>query len=92
MLWPRYRGFTLNDYLAYTFDAVWSIGLMLNRTANKLKQRKSLKRLEDFTYSDDELYKLFFNGMAATDFAGASVTCLGYLNIIYDLYEITMHE
>ncbi|XP_071835071.1 gamma-aminobutyric acid type B receptor subunit 1-like isoform X2 [Apostichopus japonicus] len=72
LLWPRYRGFTLNDYLAYTFDAVWSIGLMLNRTANKLKQRKSLKRLEDFTYSDDELYKLFFNGMAATDFAGAS--------------------
>lgn len=71
--WPRYGTFTFNNYVGYAYDAIWTIGLMLNRTVGMLKETNNIKRLEDFTYIDNEMYQLFFDGLAATDFFGATV-------------------
>ncbi|KAJ8044404.1 hypothetical protein HOLleu_07141 [Holothuria leucospilota] len=59
--------------MAYAYDAVWAIALMLNSSATILKEGNSKKGIEDFTYTDTDMYDLFFQEMAATDFSGASV-------------------
>ncbi|XP_071835073.1 uncharacterized protein [Apostichopus japonicus] len=69
---PKYQAYTFNSYTAYTYDAIWTIGLLLNRSAGKLQDKSSPKRLEDFTYTDVDLYQLFLNGLSTTDFFGAS--------------------
>ncbi|KAJ8044397.1 Gamma-aminobutyric acid type B receptor subunit 1 [Holothuria leucospilota] len=74
---PQYKTYTLNNYMAYAYDAVWAMGLVLNRTATVLREKNSSKRLEDFTYTDGDLYDILFQEMAATAFFGASVSVLG---------------
>lgn len=62
--------------MAYTYDSVWAIGLTLNYTTELLAASDYTKCLEDFTYSDNELYNYFFDGLATVDFFGASVSNL----------------
>ncbi|KAJ8044393.1 Gamma-aminobutyric acid type B receptor subunit 1 [Holothuria leucospilota] len=79
--WPRYRNVTHNNYMAYAFDAMWAIGLMLNKTSARLEERAfsgSGKKLENFTYNDSDLGKMFFKEMAETNFFGASVSAAVY--------------
>ncbi|KAJ8044407.1 Gamma-aminobutyric acid type B receptor subunit 2 [Holothuria leucospilota] len=72
--WPKYEGITENGYMSYSFDAVWSIGLMLNKTVQVLRQRNSSLRLEDFSYNDPTLTEIFLEEFATTRFFGASVS------------------
>ncbi|KAJ8044401.1 Gamma-aminobutyric acid type B receptor subunit 1 [Holothuria leucospilota] len=72
LLWPQYRNYTINNYISYSYDAVWTIALMLNRSSKLLKERRFGKRLEDFSYTDDDMRNLFFEEMATTDFFGTS--------------------
>ncbi|KAJ8044394.1 Gamma-aminobutyric acid type B receptor subunit 1 [Holothuria leucospilota] len=72
LTWPQYKTYTLNNYIAYQYDAVWAIALMLNRSAAVLSRRNSGSRLEDFNYSSSDLSQIFFDEMAVTDFFGAS--------------------
>lgn len=55
---------------------------MLNRTAGILKETNNSKRIEDFSYKDTEMTKLFFDSLADTDFFGASVSC----NLVYFIH------
>lgn len=80
--WPRYHTYTSNNYVSYAYDAIWAIGLMLNRTAGILKETNNSKRIEDFSYKDNEMTKLFFDSLADTDFFGASVSC----NLVYFIH------
>ncbi|XP_071835075.1 gamma-aminobutyric acid type B receptor subunit 1-like [Apostichopus japonicus] len=72
LTWPKYQAYTFNSYTAYTYDAIWTIGLLLNRSARILQESSSPKRLEDFTYTDVDLYQLFLDGLSTTDFFGAT--------------------
>ncbi|XP_071835076.1 gamma-aminobutyric acid type B receptor subunit 1-like [Apostichopus japonicus] len=72
LTWPKYQAYTFNSYTAYTYDAIWTIGLLLNRSAGILQESSSPKHLEDFTYTDVDLYQLFLDGLSTTDFFGAS--------------------
>ncbi|XP_071835074.1 gamma-aminobutyric acid type B receptor subunit 1-like [Apostichopus japonicus] len=72
LTWPKYQAYTFNSYTAYSYDAIWTIGLLLNRSAGIMQESSSPKRLEDFTYTDVDLYQLFLDGLSTTDFFGAS--------------------
>lgn len=53
---------------------MWAIGLALNLSAGILNELGNPKRLEDYSYTDKELYQLLFDGLATTDFFGATVS------------------
>ncbi|XP_071835077.1 gamma-aminobutyric acid type B receptor subunit 1-like [Apostichopus japonicus] len=72
LYYPQYNAYTANNYMAYTYDSVWAIGLALNYTAKMLLDSNETKHLEDFTYMDNELYNHLFDGLAKVDFFGAS--------------------
>ncbi|KAJ8044389.1 Gamma-aminobutyric acid type B receptor subunit 1 [Holothuria leucospilota] len=77
--WPKYRYVTHNNYMAYAFDAMWAIGLMLNNTVTRLREgatKGPVNKLEDFSYNDSgrDLSKIFFEELARTNFFGASVS------------------
>lgn len=77
LTWPKYRNITENAYMSYSFDAIWAVGLMLNKTANALSLRNTSTKLEDFSYTDPVLSQLFLEEFAKVKFFGASVG--GYL-------------
>lgn len=60
--------------MAYTFDAVWSIALMLNRTLQSGGIRSAATRgMTSLDVDSETLHQLFFDGLAETNFFGASV-------------------
>ena len=77
---PENANYTWNTYAPFGYDTAWTIALMLNATNNILKQTNfsdgRQRRLEDFTYSDFEMSKLFFEQLGNTEFVGVSVGCL----------------
>ncbi|XP_072048110.1 gamma-aminobutyric acid type B receptor subunit 2-like [Amphiura filiformis] len=66
--------YTWTDYAPYGYDAVWAIGLMLNKSAQELAETVfadgKKRRLEDFNYEDSELFKIFTDNLDQTDFDG----------------------
>ncbi|XP_072030730.1 gamma-aminobutyric acid type B receptor subunit 1-like [Amphiura filiformis] len=76
MEWPAYRNYTWIDDAPYSYDAVWAVALMLNKTAKALEEKTFLNgetsRLENFTYEDSEMAKMFFDILQQTIFFGMS--------------------
>ncbi|XP_072043995.1 gamma-aminobutyric acid type B receptor subunit 2-like [Amphiura filiformis] len=74
--WPENKGYTWTDYSFYGYDATWVAALTLNKSDEILKtkifENGEKRRLDDFTYDDQEMAQIFFDTMAETDFDGFS--------------------
>ncbi len=75
--WPKYAGYTKTDKAPFGYDAAWAIALMLNKSAEVLKEKVfadgQTRRLEDFTYDDDEMAQMFFDLLKDSNFDGMTV-------------------
>ena len=65
------HNFTYNMYAAFTYDAAWSIALMLNKSIPLLREKN--KTLETMSYRDKEAAKVMRDTLFRTDFWGMSV-------------------
>ena len=65
------HNFTYNMYAAFTYDAAWSIALMLNKSIPLLREKN--KTLETLSYRDKEAAKVMRDTLFRTDFWGMSV-------------------
>ena len=65
------HNYTYNMYAAFTYDAVWSIALMLNKSIPLLREKN--KTLENMSYRDKEAAKIMRDTLFRTDFWGMSV-------------------
>ena len=78
MEWSKYSNFTWIEDAPYSYDALWAVALMLNKTLQVLEQRVfangAIRRLEEFTYADYEMAEVFFETLKETDFYGMSVS------------------
>ena len=66
--------FTYNMYAAFTYDAAWSIALMLNKSIPLLREKN--KTLETLKYGDKEAAEIMRDLLFRTDFWGMSVRTL----------------
>ena len=60
-----------HDYASFTYDAAWSIALMLNTSVPLLQEKN--KTLENMNYGDAEGAKIMRDILFQTDFWGMSV-------------------
>ncbi|XP_072016480.1 gamma-aminobutyric acid type B receptor subunit 2-like [Amphiura filiformis] len=67
---PEWSKCVWNAYNPLGYDAAWAIALMLDKAVSVLKT-KGL-RLEDFTYDDKEMGRIFFELLNETRFTGVS--------------------
>ena len=78
MEWSAYSNYTWTDDAPYSYDAVWAVALMLNKTAEALEEKTftygETRRLENFNYDDREMADIFFDIMQQTNFSGMSVS------------------
>ena len=78
MKWPEYSNYTWIEDAPYSYDALWAVALMLNKTCEVLQQRVfangEKRRIEDFTYDDYEMAQVFFESLQETNFYGMSVS------------------
>ena len=70
----RRHNYTYNMYAAFTYDATWSIALMLNKSIPLLLEKN--KTLETVNYRDKEAAKIMRDILFRTDFWGMSVCTL----------------
>ncbi|XP_072030368.1 gamma-aminobutyric acid type B receptor subunit 1-like [Amphiura filiformis] len=75
MEWPEYNRCTRTAKAPFGYDAAWAIALMLNKTSEALKKKvfsnePQSRRLEDFTYEDDEMVQMFFDLLKDSNFDG----------------------
>ena len=75
---PENQNYEYNEYGAGVYDAIWSIGLMLDQASARLENMtfsdNTTRRLEDFTYNSVEMTDLFFELLADIQFEGMSVS------------------
>ncbi|XP_070577493.1 gamma-aminobutyric acid type B receptor subunit 2-like [Ptychodera flava] len=73
---PENSNYAWNGLSPYGYDATWTVALMLDEASKIMKARRlpdnSVKRLEDFTYDDEEMTELFFDLLTDTYFLGVS--------------------
>ena len=74
---------TRNREWPFGYDAAWALAIMLNESVEVLKKlylsvMDTTRRLEDFTYQDEEMAKLFFNILNETRFEGLTVSIHGF--------------
>ncbi|XP_072048784.1 gamma-aminobutyric acid type B receptor subunit 2-like [Amphiura filiformis] len=67
---PKWSNYAWNAYNPLGYDAAWAIALMLDKAVSVLKP-KGL-RLEDFTYDNIEMGRIFFELLNETRFTGVS--------------------
>ncbi|XP_072016479.1 gamma-aminobutyric acid type B receptor subunit 1-like [Amphiura filiformis] len=67
---PEWANYVWNAYNPLGYDAAWAIALMLDK-AVPILQTKGL-RLEDFTYDNIEMGRIFFELLNETRFTGVS--------------------
>ncbi|XP_072031852.1 gamma-aminobutyric acid type B receptor subunit 2-like [Amphiura filiformis] len=76
MTWPENQQYTWNGLNPFGYDAAWAIALMLNKSIEILDDMvfsdSKTRRLEDFTYDDEEMAALFFELLKETDFIGTT--------------------
>ncbi|XP_070576464.1 gamma-aminobutyric acid type B receptor subunit 2-like [Ptychodera flava] len=76
MQWPENQRYLPNELATYGYDSVWTIALMLNETVRELETKifsdNSTRRLEDFTYDDNEMAMIFLDKLSETRFIGTS--------------------
>ena len=70
----RRHNYTYNSYAASTYDAAWSIALMLNKSIPLFRERN--QTLETMNYWDKEAAKIMRDILFRTDFWGMSVCTL----------------
>ncbi len=74
---PENRIYQWHNRNPYGYDATWAVALMLNRSVDILKTKRfadgNTRRLEDFTYDDNEMALMFLDLFKDTDFPGVSV-------------------
>ena len=62
----KYSNLTLSpdEIWPHAYDSTWALALVLNQTVEELKTKVfrdgSMRRLEDFTYEDEEMALLFY--------------------------------
>ncbi|XP_073258670.1 gamma-aminobutyric acid type B receptor subunit 2-like [Porites lutea] len=66
----RSLNYNYNSYAAFTYDAAWSVALMLNKSISLLREKN--KTLENMTYRDVEGARIMRNLLFQTDFWGMS--------------------
>ncbi|XP_038052112.1 gamma-aminobutyric acid type B receptor subunit 1-like [Patiria miniata] len=73
---------TLSGYqeAPYGFDSVWTIALALQEAETRLQDLVPPKTIANFSYDDDEMAKIFFEVINATNFEGVS----GPVQFTYD--------
>ncbi|XP_072016482.1 gamma-aminobutyric acid type B receptor subunit 2-like [Amphiura filiformis] len=67
---PQWSNYEWQSYNPFGYDAAWAIALVLDKAVSVLKI-KGL-RLEDFTYDDKEMGRIFFELLNETRFTGVS--------------------
>ena len=82
----RSENYTYNSYAAFTYDAVWSVALMLNKSIPLLGEKN--KTLESMSYKDAEGAKIMRDILFRTDFAGMSVCTLAQSFFIYLFFSL----
>ena len=75
--WPGNNLYTWNARGPYAYDAMWAIGLTLNKSVEMLKTKTlsdvRTRRLEDFTYDDSDMANMFLDILKDIRFDGISV-------------------
>ena len=69
---PKWADYVWHGDNPLGYDAAWAIALMLNKSVSVLETQD--RGLEDFTYDDVEMGKLFFELLNQTNFLGVSVS------------------
>ncbi|XP_070535176.1 gamma-aminobutyric acid type B receptor subunit 2-like [Ptychodera flava] len=77
---PEYDAFDFNREHGYAYDAVWAIALGLNSSIDgvaRMEMKDSNgtsrpKRLDDFTYGDSEMRKVFHRSILSVSFTGVT--------------------
>ena len=76
----RYRHNTYTSEHPFGYDAAWTIALTLNASIAVLETKifadNGTRSLEDYTYDDKEMTKVFFDEMAQISFKGVTVKYL----------------
>ena len=67
----RHSNFTSHEYASFTYDAVWTIALMLNKSIPLLGEKN--KTLETIKYGDKETAEIMKDILFRTNFTGMSV-------------------
>ena len=62
-----------NDLLAYTYDGIIAIALALNASIADLQRLDPPRRLEDFSYTDEEMARVILKNADNLDFNGLLV-------------------
>ena len=73
---PQWSNYIYHRDGPFGYDAAWAIGLMLDKAAIILHDTG--RRMDEFSYDDDEMGKLFFTLLNETRFIGVSVSIKGY--------------
>ncbi|XP_077997883.1 gamma-aminobutyric acid type B receptor subunit 1-like [Glandiceps talaboti] len=70
----NYTGESRTGYSSSTraYDGIWAIALALNNTHNTLEKMDNNKRLENFTYGDDDMAQLILQNFNDLTFDGTS--------------------
>ncbi|XP_072048870.1 gamma-aminobutyric acid type B receptor subunit 1-like [Amphiura filiformis] len=72
LLRPENRQFSWNNRNPQGYDATWALAMMLNGTSEKLKFNGRYRRLENFTYDDNEMREMFLMELSNLKFDGVS--------------------
>ncbi|XP_072047140.1 gamma-aminobutyric acid type B receptor subunit 2-like [Amphiura filiformis] len=73
---PKYSRLTFTIEHPFGYDTVWAIALALNGSIDVLKTTVfsdgRMRRLEDYTYDDNEMMMVFFESLAQVSFLGVT--------------------
>ena len=72
------QNYSYNSYAAFTYDAAWSVALMLNKSIPLLREKN--RTLETMTYRDGVRANIMRDILSRTDFWGMSVYTFKLLN------------
>ncbi len=68
---PKWADYVWHSDNPFGYDAAYAVAVALDKAVPILKKRG--KRLEDFTYDDDEIGRVIFELLNETKFTGVSV-------------------
>lgn len=66
------QNYFYNSYAAFTYDAAWSVALMLNKSIPLLREKN--RTLETMTYRDEVRANIMRDILSRTEFWGMSVS------------------
>ncbi|XP_072039595.1 gamma-aminobutyric acid type B receptor subunit 1-like [Amphiura filiformis] len=60
------------DHAPYAYDEIWAVALALDKADRELKQLDPPQSLLNFTYSNNNMSRIFYDQMSQTNFEGIS--------------------